>query len=942
MTSLIRWLHLSDFHVGKDDYAGRKMFDYIIEHVRQRKDEGFVPDFIFFTGDLTDKGKACDYETFWLEFVSSLQEVISGDISSRTFAVPGNHDADRDYHQAFSREEMSAPKSRYFDPNQEGNKLREILFPRFNAFVENDFSPTKGDLLKEQGAFAHQLDIRGNRIGIVGLNTAWLSKDNHDERKLTPGKALLEGVLDEISEAKVRIVLGHHPIDWFIPAEQKPLKSLLGKSHVLYLHGHLHDAWAEPTYGGGHQFLAIQSGAAFRAREGEMWRNGLVWAELDLDAQELRLQPRKWEPNQQAWIPATDAFHENHRKGDWWIYPLPDTSRALDIVKSAAQPNVQPPQGWGVFDPKVLSQYFKPLEEERAIRFFNGAVPSWPMALSTSVPRRKIVGALAAHLQEAEGSARPIVTLLLAAGCEGKTTALLQAAWEMTKEKPGWRILQRTDDAAPMEWNALVPLLAAEYRWLVLLDEADRIAKDLFVILQKIPAELQGRVHFLLASRDTDWLASRANLENWTSVCTFQQERLAGLDGEDAEAIVKAWNVFGARGLGDLAKIPEEQRVDILERQAREEARSNQGAFFGALLAVRHGSDLHNHARLMLERLGQRKIPSGGTLRNALAFIAAMHSEGLEFLSRPVLSQALSCPLEKLHRHVLAPLGQEAAATGTSLFIFTRHKRIATALVSVLENDFSTDIGALFKTLAMSAINSFKEGIRVPQLGDWRYSLPQHFFNKERIELAVEIARDVLSCEPENRMTLTSLANFYRKAGDPESAVKLFRESQGKLEKKDRTFFCEWATAEGAKDNQVEGALLAAYAISDNVPNQSRVNNDDAKMNLAGLGVSFGELFVNYHETAFRDAQIAVAVLGQQLHLDSETSGYFQNHIKEALADGAIEPDVDNAFNLFRQGVIAAEAIGVDAEVASTLPSTTTLTYDGLRKLVFATMSASG
>ena len=160
MTSLIRWLHLSDFHVGKDDYAGRKMFDYIIEHVRQRRDEGFVPDFIFITGDLADKGKACDYETFWLEFVSSLQEVISGDISSRTFAVPGNHDADRDYHQAFSREEMSAPKSRYFDPNQEGNKLREILFPRFKAFVENDFSPTKGDLLKEQGAFAYLLDIR--------------------------------------------------------------------------------------------------------------------------------------------------------------------------------------------------------------------------------------------------------------------------------------------------------------------------------------------------------------------------------------------------------------------------------------------------------------------------------------------------------------------------------------------------------------------------------------------------------------------------------------------------------------------------------------------------------------------------------------------------------------------------------------------------------------
>jgi hypothetical protein len=33
----IRWLHLSDFHVGLDDYVQRKMFDYIIAHVDNSK-----------------------------------------------------------------------------------------------------------------------------------------------------------------------------------------------------------------------------------------------------------------------------------------------------------------------------------------------------------------------------------------------------------------------------------------------------------------------------------------------------------------------------------------------------------------------------------------------------------------------------------------------------------------------------------------------------------------------------------------------------------------------------------------------------------------------------------------------------------------------------------------------------------------------------------------
>ena len=118
------------------------------------------------------------------------------------------------------------------------------------------------------------MTLHGHEVGVVGINTAWLTRDDKDERQLTPGKPLLEKALDTIKSAKLRIVLGHHPIDWFIPSQQKPIKSLLGQHQVIYLHGHLHDAWAEPSYGGGHTYLAIRSGAGFQAREGEPWRNG--------------------------------------------------------------------------------------------------------------------------------------------------------------------------------------------------------------------------------------------------------------------------------------------------------------------------------------------------------------------------------------------------------------------------------------------------------------------------------------------------------------------------------------------------------------------------------------------------------------------------------------------------------------------------------------------
>lgn len=276
-THLIRWLHLSDFHVGKDDYATRKMFDYILAHVSKRKGDGFVPDLLFITGDLADKGLVSQYETIWQDFIWPLQEEIGGDIEQRTFVVPGNHDVDRSKFPAFSREEIAKPESHYLDPTDEGARQRgELLIPRLQAYLDSDCTPAKGAFATPEGAYAHCFKIHDQDIGIAGINTAWLCKDDKDERQLTPGKPLLEKALNTISPAKLRIVLGHHPIDWFIPSWQKPIKSLLGQHHVLYLHGHLHDAWAEPSYGGDQGYLAIQAGAGFQAREGEEpWRNGL-------------------------------------------------------------------------------------------------------------------------------------------------------------------------------------------------------------------------------------------------------------------------------------------------------------------------------------------------------------------------------------------------------------------------------------------------------------------------------------------------------------------------------------------------------------------------------------------------------------------------------------------------------------------------------------------
>lgn len=927
MGELIRWLHLSDFHVGKDDYAQRRIFEHIVEHVRARRNEGPPPDFVFLTGDLANRGKGSEYEEFWLEFVGPLHEAIGGDVDVRTFIVPGNHDVDRDRNQAFDREAIAQPASRYLDPTAEGLQRREILLPRFAAFCANDLTVATGGFDGQAGAYSATVDVRGSRIGIAGINTAWLCKDKADERRLTPGKALLDEALATLADADVRIVLGHHPLDWLIRAQQRQISALLGQHSAIYLHGHLHEEWAEPAYGAGAAFLNVQAGAAFAVRDGEPWRNGLVWGEVDLEHEEVLLQPWRWEPDQHAWALASGAFPETHRRGDRWAYALPGSPASRAAAQAARPPKV--PRGWHLTDARGLQRHVQPLDEVAAVAFFDGSVPGWETALSSSIPRRAIVGRLASAFAHPAEGAKPIATLLLAPACEGKTTALLQAAHVVAQSDPSWRVLRRLDDTAGLGVAELLDVIDAEHHWLIVIDEADGVANELHALAGALPVELDGRVHFMLACRDSDWLGSPAASRNWSGPFAFHRHTIAGVgDGDDAALIVGAWAAIGADGLGELAKVPEQERVAALLRYGGEEAKSTSGAFFGALLVARHGERLLDHARLLLERLATRTAAGGASLRDALVYIAAMHAEGLEFLSRPVLAKVLGCPPGDLQRTVLVPLGHEAGATASSTYVFTRHRRIAAAIIELYEAEFG-DVSMIYIDLATAAVEAALSGAFIPpNLAKWRFAFSDHFVATDRTPLALDIARAVLAAEPDQRKTRVHLARLYREAGAPDQALRLLREAPAG--DAGRGYYREWAVCEGAANNQPAGVVLAAYSISDECPLQA-ASRDEAGRSLASLGVAFGELHAAYNDSTFQDARAAVGVIGAPLTHDMTTKAHLNRYCREAVAAGASLPELAEAFERLQAGVRAADALGAD--VGSTLPPAASFSFGHLRRL---------
>ncbi|MEA2599164.1 MAG: hypothetical protein QOF89_156 [Acidobacteriota bacterium] len=935
---MARWLHLSDFHVGKDEDAQRSFFDKIHDHVIRWVNENGAPDLIFITGDLAQGGKPSEYSMFYDEFLLPLQDALGGDWAGQIFTIPGNHDVDREQNQAFARDEILQLNQKYFDPTERGRQKRALLLPRFEAYVAKELSDSPpGWVSSEAGAFGKRVEIRGHALGIVGINTAWLCKDKDDRHHLTPGLLLVEKALDQVRDCDVRIVLGHHPLDWLDDDHVEPLRALLGQHHAIYLHGHLHKSRGRPEDGAGRDFLAIQSGACFQARDGEKWINGLLWGELDLRKEELRLQPRHWSPDNRDWPLTAGAFPESLRREgtDWWYFPLPGSKRTIHTPAAEAKVEaLRPPEGWQVVDQDFLDQRRKDLEEQEALRFFDGSVPTWRLALSPLIPRRPIVGRLTSWLREQEED-RPRVALLVGPGGEGKSMAFLQAIITLLEADPSWKVLWRHDESCSLSL-ADIQALTEGNRWLIATDDADLIAQDLFAVIKMLQTDGHRNFTFLLTCRDTDWHASGGDSLPWPTYATFHREELSGLDLEDARQIVHAWGQYGPSGLGQLAGQGEDEAARHLVEAATQESELKEGAFFGAMLMVRIGDSLREHMKTLLDRLLGSMIRPGVTLLDAFAYIAAMHSEGLTFLSRSVLAQALGLQIRELKPKVLGPLGKEAAAVGAGRALLTRHRIIARCAVEVLSEILHWDLDEVYIDLAYAATLARKEQGYVPDLHYWQYELPRHFLSADREELALRIGRRTVDADPNNIQTRVNLAKLYRGAGMPEEGIQLFREYKGTM---DRGAWFEWGMAEGEAGNYPLEVLLSAFALADQASGPPP-DNKQAKLSLAGLGVTFERLFETYNHRIFIEARGAIAVLGLSLPLDSKARGYFEKYQREGRAEGVPEMDIDTAFDRFELAVrTVSELLDPEAPTPPDLPAPETLTFSGLRRLIGARQS---
>ena len=311
----LRIVHLSDLHIGKEPKSAwrkrRVLGEAWTRNLQDIAADGPV-DLVCFTGDLAQSGQAGQYTeaTAFVDEVLSILKVPK----TRFFCVPGNHDVDRKIEepawkemrqgtweinpQVYSRWMADAAKPpRGFDAD-----WPDAVVARQAAYRQWLVSYGRECLLPSKDRHARlgyrvTLDLGLEApLHIVGLDSAWLAGDDHDNGNLRLTDEQVGRLLTENGAPLPgwSIALVHHPLTDL--ADGREAQRLLTEYGVsLLLHGHLHDPeifrWITPA-------TSLHVSAAGSLYEHDRYPNSLQVLDLHLPERQpvepRRLWARTW------------------------------------------------------------------------------------------------------------------------------------------------------------------------------------------------------------------------------------------------------------------------------------------------------------------------------------------------------------------------------------------------------------------------------------------------------------------------------------------------------------------------------------------------------------------------------------------------------------------------------------------------------------------------
>ena len=294
-------LHLSDLHTLESEIEGEEgNFDQsivlcpLLARVKTDYDKGMKPELVIITGDIAYHGKKGEY-LLARPFLDTLLKTLELG-NDRLFIVPGNHDVNRKKYRPTDIPKY--PDMKTLNTELTNHDYRQDLLrgmAEYFSFIEEHYPhlrPQHDRLIPFLQVHTAQC---GKRIGLVGLNSAWMCREKDDKGKIAIGEYQINCAMKELEkEGQIDLYLNcfHHPLTWLWPVDQTIVRRNFPHNSIT-LCGHQHDAKGEffNDHDGG--YCQFQAGAAYLGSNSE-WPARYQYLTLDWDVDTIRLDFRKF------------------------------------------------------------------------------------------------------------------------------------------------------------------------------------------------------------------------------------------------------------------------------------------------------------------------------------------------------------------------------------------------------------------------------------------------------------------------------------------------------------------------------------------------------------------------------------------------------------------------------------------------------------------------
>jgi predicted MPP superfamily phosphohydrolase len=301
-TTVLRWLHLTDIHMGRNNESQRTALDSLITAITQHA-ENKPFDMVIITGDVAYSGIQQEYNEVESRLITPLRQIVLFR-NATFFATPGNHDLDCEIELPPAWKELGRPRQeKYFHLGEDGKRIRGSrvkAFEQYSQFVRRAGIKSVDPL--EQPAAAFSISVGDKQTKIISVNSAFFSdKEVSDYHKAPAPVHAIRTLIQQNAANDQVIIIAHHPPDWFIPETEQHLYSLLVESNALYLHGHEHRVRSKFSSRG---LTYMGFGAAYQApgdsAPNPYYRNSFAICEL---ADTLHLCLVSWDAEHGQWRP---------------------------------------------------------------------------------------------------------------------------------------------------------------------------------------------------------------------------------------------------------------------------------------------------------------------------------------------------------------------------------------------------------------------------------------------------------------------------------------------------------------------------------------------------------------------------------------------------------------------------------------------------------------